>query len=141
MAEFISSDVQTVKTNQNILFTQTPINGGNCITHRQGSGLFTLRGLTSTQCRARFKITFGANIAIAAAGTETPISVAVAINGEPINSSTMIVTPAAVSEFFNVSRSLFIDVPAGCCIQVSIQNTSAQSIDVENANLLIERIA
>lgn len=141
MAEFTASDVQTVKTNQNILFTQIPINGGNCITHRQGSGLFTLRGLTSTQCRARFKITFGANIAIAAAGTETPISVAVAINGEPINSTTMIVTPAAVSEFFNVNRSLFIDVPAGCCIQVSIQNTSTQSINVENANLLIERIA
>ena len=141
MAEFTANDVQTVETNKNILFTQTPINHGNCIVHRKGSGLFTLRGLTSTQCRARFKITFGANIAISAGGTETPISVAVAINGEAINNTTMIVTPAAVSEFFNVNRSLFIDVPAGCCVQISIKNTSSQNIDVENANLLIERIA
>ena len=140
MAEYIATDVQTVETNQNILFTDTLICGSNSIFHRQGSGLFTLRGITN-QCRARFKVTFGANIAIPGGGTVDPISVAIAINGEPILSTTMIVTPAAVSQFFNVGRTIYIDIPAGCCSQISIKNTSTQSISIENANLIIDRVA
>lgn len=140
MAEYIATDVQTVETNQNILFTDTPICGSNSIFHRQGSGLFTLRGITN-QCRARFKVTFGANIAIPETETVDPISVAIAINGEPILSTTMIVTPAAVSQFFNVGRTIYIDIPAGCCSQISIKNTSTQSISIENANLIIDRVA
>ena len=140
MAEYIATDVQTVETNQNILFTDTHICGSNSIFHRQGSGLFTLRGITN-QCRARFKITFGANIAIPETETVDPISVAIAINGEPILSTTMIVTPAAVSQFFNVGRTIYIDIPAGCCSQISIKNTSTQSISIENANLIIDRVA
>ena len=140
MAEYIATDVQTVETNQNILFTDTPICGSNSIFHRQGSGLFTLRGITN-QCRARFKVTFGANIAIPETETVDPISVAIAINGEPILSTTMIVTPAAVSQFFNVGRTIYIDIPAGCCSQISVKNTSTQSISIENANLIIDRVA
>lgn len=140
MAEYIATDVQTVETNQNVLFTDTPICGSNSIFHRQGSGLFTLRGITN-QCRARFKVTFGANIAIPETETVDPISVAIAINGEPILSTTMIVTPSAVSQFFNVGRTIYIDIPAGCCSQISIKNTSTQSISIENANLIIDRVA
>ena len=140
MAEYIATDVQTVEANQNILFTDTLICGSNSIFHRQGSGLFTLRGITN-QCRARFKVTFGANIAIPETETVDPISVAIAINGEPILSTTMIVTPAAVSQFFNVGRTIYIDIPAGCCSQISIKNTSTQSISIENANLIIDRVA
>lgn len=140
MAEYIATDVQTVEANQNILFTDTLICGSNSIFHRQGSGLFTLRGITN-QCRARFKVTFGANIAIPETETVDPISVAIAINGEPILSTTMIVTPAAVSQFFNVGRTIYIDIPAGCCSQISVKNTSTQSISIENANLIIDRVA
>lgn len=140
MAEYIATDVQTVETNQNILFTDTLICGSNSIFHRQGSGLFTLRGITN-QCRARFKVTFGANITIPEGGTVNPISVAIAINGEPILNTIMIVTPAAASQFFNVSRTTYIDIPAGCCSQISIKNTSTQSISIEDANLIIDRVA
>ena len=140
MAEYIATDVQTVEANQNILFTDTLICGSNSIFHRQGSGLFTLRGITN-QCRARFKVTFGANIAIPEGGTVNPISVAIAINGEPILSTTMIATPAAASQFFNVGRTIYIDIPAGCCSQISIKNTSTQSISIEDANLIIDRVA
>lgn len=141
MAEFIATAIQTVEPNQNILFTDTSICGNNSILHRSGSGLFTLRGLPSAQCRARFKVNFGANIAIPTGGTENPISVAIAINGEPVNSTIMTVTPAAVGEFFNVSRSTYIDIPTGYCSQISIQNVSTQAIEVENANILIDRVA
>jgi hypothetical protein len=53
----------------------------------------------------------------------------------------MIETPAAVEEFSNVFSAIFIDVPAGCCSQISVRNVSTQAIDVQNANLIIERVA
>lgn len=140
MAEFIATALQTVESNQNILFTDTTVCGSNSIVHRNGSGLVTLRGITN-QCRARFKVTFGANIAVPTDGTAEAISVAIALNGEPIISTTMIVTPAAVEEFFNVNRSLYLDIPAGCCSQISVRNTSTQAIDVQNASLIVERVA
>lgn len=140
MAEYTANALQTVAANQNILFTNTAICGNNSIVHRAGSGLITLRGLTN-QCRARFKVTFGGNIGIPSTGTTSAISVAIAINGESIASTNMIVTPAATKNFTNVSRSLFIEIPAGCCSQISVKNTSTQSIEVQNTNIIIERVA
>lgn len=141
MAEFISAAVQTVQPNQDIIFTNVAVRSNNrSILHREGSGLVSLRGITN-QCRARFKVAFGANIAIPTGGTVEEISLAIAIDGEPLNSSTMIVTPAAVEEFWNVGREIYIDVPCGCCSQISIRNTSTQPIDVANANLIAERVA
>lgn len=140
MAEYTANALQSVLTNQNILFTETPICGNNSITHREGSGLINLRGITC-QCRARFRVTFNGNIAVPTGGTAGPISMAIAINGEAVPSTTMIVTPAAVAEFFNIGASVFIDVPAGCCVNISVKNTSTQTIDVQNANLIVERVA
>lgn len=138
--EIIAVATQTVAENQNVLFTDS-VTCGNCsITHRDGSGIVTLRG-TTNQCRARYKVTFGGNIAIPTGGTVEAISLALAIDGEGLGSSTMIVTPAAVEEYFNVFGAMFIDVPKGCCLTVSIQNTSTQPILVQNANLIIERVA
>ena len=142
MAEYTAIAEQTVAANQNILLTETPVCGNApCIVHREGSGLVTLRGITKGQCRARFKVTFGGNIAIPTGGTVEAISVAIAINGEAVNSTTMIVTPAAVEEYFNVFGTIFIDIPINCCSQISVKNTSTQSILVQNANVIVERVA
>ena len=138
--EIIANAVQTVPANQNVLFTNT-VTCGNCsIVHRDGSGLITLRGITN-QCRARYKVTFGGNIAIPTGGTVESISLALSINGEAIPSTTMIVTPAAVEEYFNVFSAIFIDVPRDCCLTVSVRNTSTQDVLVQNANLIAERVA
>ena len=138
--EIIANALQTVPANQNVYFTDT-VTCGNCaISHRDDSGLVSLRGLT-TQCRARFKVTFGGNIAVPTGGTVGPISLAIAINGEAVRSTTMTVTPAAVEEFFNVFSAIFVDVPKGCCLTVSVQNISDIAIDVQNANLIVERVA
>ena len=138
--EIIAVATQTVAENQNVLFTDS-VTCGNCsITHRDGSGLVTLRG-TTNQCRARYKVSFGGNIAIPTGGTVEAISLALAIDGEALGSSTMIVTPAAVEEYFNVFGAMFVDVPKDCCLTASIQNTSTQPILVQNANLIIERVA
>ena len=138
--EIIATAILTVAANQNVLFTDTVTNGNCSITHRPGSGLVTLRG-TTTQCRARYKVSFGGNIAIPTGGTVEAIQIALAVDGEGLASSTMIVTPAAVEEYFNVFGAMFIDVPKGCCLTVSVKNTSTQDILVQNANLIIERVA
>ena len=108
--------------------------------HRESSGLVTLRGLT-TQARARFHVQFGGNVALSTGATVAPVQFAIAVGGEPILSTQMIVTPAAVNEYFNVYRSMFLDVPRGCCSQVSVENLTGGSILVQNANLTIERVA
>ena len=138
--EIIANALQTVPANQNVYFTDTVICGGCSVTHRDDSGLITLRGMTN-QCRARYKVSFGANIGLPADGTAGPISLAIAIDGEPVRATTMTVTPAAVEEFFNVFSAIYIDVPRGCCVTVSVQNISEVDVDVINANLIIDRTA
>lgn len=138
--EITAVALQTVEQNQNVLFTDTAVCGGNSILHRDGSGLVTLRGITQ-QCRARFKVFFSGNIGLPTGGTVGAISLAISINGEPVGSSTMIVTPAAVEEFFNVAGAVYIDVPVGCCVSIGVRNTTDQPIDVQNANLIVERVA
>lgn len=140
MAEFTAAAVQTVAINQNVLFTETPVFGGRGIFHREGSGIVTARGNTG-QCRARYRVTFGANIAVPTGGTVGPISLAIAINGEALASSIMTVTPTVVASFFNVNRTIFVDAPCGCCTDISVENVSTQPILVQNANLVVERVA
>ena len=138
--ELTSNALQTVLVNQSVYFTDVPINGNCSIIHRQGSGLVALKGLTN-QCRARYRVSFGANIAVPTGETVGPASLAIAIEGEAIPATIMTVTPAAVEEFFNVYSSIFIDVPRGCCNSISIRNISNIPINVQNANLIIERVA
>lgn len=138
--EITANALQVVEANQNVIFTETAVCGSNSIIHREGSGLATLRGLTN-QCRARFRIFFSGNIAIPTGGTVGPISLAIAVNGEAVGPTTMIVTPAAVEQFFNVASAIYLDVPCGCCSQVSVKNIGTESIEVQNANLIIERVA
>ena len=126
--------------NQDVYFTNTVVGGSMSISHRNDSGLITLRGNTNQQ-RARFRVTFGGNIAIPATGTAGPISFVIALEGEGLTPTTMTVTPAAVSEFFNVSASTFIDVLRGCCVTISVKNISNVPIEVMNANLIVERVA
>lgn len=140
MAEYTNAYVQSVAPNANVVFTEEPVSGKGCIVHREGSGLITLRGMTN-QCRALFRVTFGGNIAIPTGGTVGEISIAISIDGEPVPSATATVTPAAVANFFNVFSSVFIEVPKGCCVTVSVRNINTQAIEVENANIIVERVA
>ena len=137
--EITANAIQTVGENANVQFTDTVVCGNNSIYHRDGSGLVTLRGLTD-QCRARFRVSFGGNIAVPTGGTVGPISLAIAINGEPVATTTMISTPGAVDEYNNVFSAIFLDIPRGCCSQISVQNIGAE-VNVQNANLIIERVA
>ena len=138
--EITANAVQLVQANQDVIFTETAVCGNNSIIHREGSGITTLRGLTN-QCRARFKVFFSGNIAIPTGGTVEPISLAIAVDGEAIGPTVMIQTPAAVEQFSNVASAVYLNVPCGCCSRVSVRNTSTQAINMQNANLIVERVA
>ncbi len=141
MPEYTNSTVQTVASGQNVLFTETPVSCKNgYVTHRDGSGNVTLRGITN-QCKARYKVSFGANIAVPSVGTPGAISLAISLDGESLNSATGTVTPAAVDEYFNVYVSVYVEVPRGCCTTVSVENISTQAINVANTNLIVERVS
>ena len=139
--EITANAVQTVAAGSNVTFTETPISGNCSIIHTDGSGLVKLRGLTTTQCRARFRVYFGANIAVPTGGTVGAISLALSVDGEPVATTTMIATPAAVEEYFNVGSSIYLEVPACCCSTLGVKNIGAAAINVQNANLIVERVA
>ena len=140
MAEFTNGLLQTVAAGVNVLFTETPVHGGACIVHRAGSGIVTLKGMTS-QCRALYRVSFGGNVAIPTGGTVGSISLAIAIEGEPLASAAMIETPAAVEEFSNVYAAVMVEAPRGCCVTVGVRNIGPDPIEVQNANLIVDRVA
>lgn len=127
---------------ENVLF----FNGNRCcrkgyIMHNDNSGIFRLKGVSNC-CKTIYRVQFNANIAISAGGTVAPISVALVQNGEVLRNAVATVTPAAVGDFFNVSISTFIELPCGCCDTISVRNiTDDTSIDVINANIIIDRVA
>ena len=53
----------------------------------------------------------------------------------------MISTPAAVDQYNNVSAGIYIDVPRGCCVNITVENTSDQAVSVANANIIVTREA
>ena len=158
MAEFAYNPVQLVEPNQNIILdTVIPCNKGY-VFHRDQSGIVILRGIVNCPqaCFARYQVTFNGNIALPAEAEVGPISVALAIDGEPVQTSRAIVTPADTAtdpvtpaNFFNVTSTAIITVPKGCCFTVAVENTSgpaapggvAPEILVQNANLTVARIA
>lgn len=140
MAQYTANAIQTVAIGQNILFTDEPVCGNCLILHREDSGIVTLRS-DRKSCFTRFLVEFSGNIAVATGGTVGAISVAIAINGEPVQSTNRIVTPAAIGDYFNVSSQTYVDVPCGCCLTIAVENTSAATaIDVQNANLTVSRV-
>lgn len=141
--ELTANTVQTVPAGQNVLFTDTPVRcNRGYVVHRDGAGLVTLRGICNgCSTLARYRVLFVGNISVPTGGTVGAISVALALGGEALPTTTATVAPAAVENAFNVATSAFVDVPRGCCVSLSVRNISTQAINVANANLMIERVA
>jgi hypothetical protein len=151
MAEYTYNPVQLVEPNQPVILNNSIPCPTGCVVHRNESGILTLRGRSNNACArfARYQVTFNGNIALPEGGTVGPIAVALAIAGEPILTSKAIVTPAAAGDYFNVTSTAIIDVPVGCCYNVSVENVSqpaavggiAPEINVQNANVVVSRLA
>lgn len=149
-AEYLANLIQEVALNAPILFSASIPCTRGYIYHEDETGIFILRGITCNQCFATYQVTFNGNIAIPEGGTVTPIAVAITINGEPRVTSRAIYTPAAVDEYGNVTSTAIIKVPKGCCFSLAVEHVAATTdptvtpapvINVQNANLVISRIA
>ena len=145
MAEYLANAEQTVLLNQPAIFDASIPCRKGYVYHEDGTGIFTLRGITQN-CFARYQVTFNGNIALPSTGTPGPIAVALAVNGETRTTSRAVVTPAAVEEYFNVTSTAIITVPRGCCFSLSLRavtaaDEGAPALLLENANLDITRIA
>jgi hypothetical protein len=150
MAEYLANAVQNVALNGPIIFTASIPCRKGYVYHEDETGIFILRGITNS-CFARYQVTFNGNIAIPTGGAITPVAVAIAVNGEPRLTSRAIYTPAAVDEYGNVTSTAIITVPRGCCFSLSVEyvdatvddpaTTPTPTIEVQNANLVVNRIA
>lgn len=154
MAEYLSNAVQAIALNAPALFTASIPCRKGYVYHEDETGIFILRGIVNNpqSCFARYQITFNGNIALPEDATDvTPIAMALAVNGEPRATSTAIFTPQAVDEYGNITSTAIVTVPKGCCFSLSVRyvdatvsdptTTPAPSINLQNANLVINRIA
>ena len=149
-AEYLANNVQEVSLNAPVIFTASIPCRKGYVYHEDETGIFILRGITNGQCFATYQVTFNGNIAIPDGGTVTPVAVAITVNGEPRLTSRAIFTPAAAGDYGNVTSTAIIKVPRGCCFSLSVESipastdptvTPAPVIDVQNANIVVNRIA
>ena len=149
MAEYIEVDSQLVSLNNPIVFTASIPCPRGYVLHDDGTGTFTLRGVTNN-CFARYQVVYNANVQIPEGGEVTPIAVAISVNGETRPSSLAIATPADAEEYTNLTSTAIVTVPKGCCFNVSVRyvsgvtdgtTTPTPTIEVANSNLVITRIA
>ena len=146
-AEYSYPLIQNVAVDENILF----LNGDRCckkgfIVHNDSSGVFRLKGICKNCApRAIYKVNFHANVAVAPAdegGVLEPIILALSQNGETARNTVSVVTPAAIGDQWVINFETLVELPCGCCDTISVRNISATTaIEVENANILFERIA
>lgn len=151
MAEYLTRDaVETVALNQPIPFIDSIPCRRGYVYHQGGTGIFTLRGITPN-CFARYEVVFTGNIAIPEDGEVTPIATAIVVSGEARQGSRSISTPAAVDEYGNVTSRATVDVPKGCCFNVSVEYvngtvndptvTPTPLISVIDGSLTVNRVA
>lgn len=154
MAEYLTRDaVESVPLNTPILFEDSIRCPKGYVFHQPGTGIFVLRGIVNnpTSCFARYNVEFTGNIAIPEGGAVTPIATAIVVSGESRQGSRSIYTPAAVDEYGNVTSRATIDVPKGCCFNVSVEyvngtvddpaTTPTPLINVVDGSLSISRTA
>ena len=142
MAEFAFNAVQTIPANQPIpLRTVNGCNKGYVL-HREESGIITLRGIVNNPCSgfARYQALFKSNIAVPTGETVGPIDIAITIDGEPILTSIVEVTPAAVEEYFGAVTFANITVPRGCCVRIAVENVTEDNVPILARNSVLDVI-
>lgn len=146
MAQLSNNGPITLDAGQSLTFTNvfiTPSELGIMLPNGDNNGLY-LRGVPTRRffrCVkdffSEFYSSFSANVSIPTGGTVESVSVAISVDGNPIPTSTMIATPAAVEEFSNISTQVFVPIPIYSTGLVTITNTSTQAITLQNSNLTV----
>ncbi len=139
MINSVGVATQTVAVNQNVLFPTDRVRTRSCqcgnrgwLAHDLGSGLFTLTkgGI--------YEVQYNANVTSATAGTA---SLDLEINGEIIGGTRSIYTVATANALGNLSGNTLIRVPCGASYTISLGNNSALALTVQDANIIIKKLA
>lgn len=152
MAEFIYNEVQLVQPGAAALLSDAIPCTRRQVLHRPGSGILTLTGKVNNACAnfARYRVSYDGNIAIPEDGTPGEIQLALAIDGEIVQSSIAAATPTVADAYWNVSGFAIIDVPSCCCYTCSVENASvsdtpattpAPALNLRNLNVEVTRLA
>lgn len=103
--------------------------GNGCIKHRDGSGVFTLKG-------GRWSIYFRGNVT----GVDGNIRLALFESGEELVETRMNVTPAATTDAWSVSCAT--EIPCFCdCTRISVQVVAGDTVTVNNAEIIFKKEA
>ena len=142
MLNVIAKPEQTVAANQNVIFNDTRVKSRRCgcssgwLNHVKGSGLFTITNRTNLPMAV--EVEFNGNVTAAAAGATALV---IELNGEAIGGTEMDYTVVTANTYQNVGASTLIPVPAGSSLTVSIGNISAGAVLVNDANVIIKKLA
>ena len=135
MIELINTAVQTVPVGLSVVYNATAVRS-SCgrERHREGSAFVTLLP------PGRYLVTFSGNIAVPEGETVGEISLGITQDGEVLGGTIMRATPAAVEEYAEVFRQIYVDTYCRCCVNVGVQNTSGIPILVDNPNITVVRV-
>lgn len=134
MIVLTNTSAQTIEPGQTLTFNEVILHTGCAECHRPNSGAVRLRA------NGIFEIHFSANVSGAVAST--PLSLNVAIGGEPMLETTMISTPAAADTLNNVSTETAVRNSCGDYDRITVMNTGTTAITIGvNPALFIKRIA
>lgn len=137
MINSVNAVPQVVAPDANIIFTTDRVRTKACgcggwLIHEEGSGIFNLArpGI--------YKIDFNANVTADAAGATT---LAIRRNGEVVPGTEMDYTVVTAGVYQNVSVSTLVVVQPYVGGTIAVANISADDVTVDDANIIITRIA
>lgn len=134
MVDAVNVPVQLVAANESVLFASTRLRTGCATRHEAGSSRVVLLS------PGVYKVSFNGNVSIPTGGTVQQTSVAIVQDGEVIPGSTMLYTPAAVDVPGNIATDVLVRVYPCCATStLSVRNTGAGSINMQDANIVITR--
>lgn len=122
MIKLSNTIAQTVEVGQSVTFNQVLLHTGCGESHRAGSGAVKMRG------NGNYEIGFFANVSGATAGT--PLQLNIALGGERLLETTMIVTPAAADALQHVGLSVPVKNCCGDYDRVTVINTGTTPITI-----------
>lgn len=157
MAEYGYNDAQDIQPGAAAILqdivpcTKCPQN----VVHDNLTPNLNLRGIVrNAACicnpKARYRVAFTGNIAVAEGGTAGEIQLGLSVGGYTRPFTIAAATPAAAGDFWHVGADTVVEVPAGCCTTVTVVNASvsetpatvpAPTITVRNLNVEVTRIS
>lgn len=134
MVDAVNVPVQLVAANGPVLFAGTRLRTGCATRHEAGSSRVVLLS------PGVYRVSFSGNVSIPTGGTVQQTSVAIVQDGEVIPGSTMLYTPAAVAVPGNIATDVLVRVYPCCATStLSVHNTGADSINMQDANIVVTR--